>query len=385
MPLLVLLWLTWTAAAAPAAPAALPEFRETTIVSGLGMGYQVVLADLNRDGRLDVVVVDERSEELAWYENPSWQRHVIASGVPRVINLDCHDLDGDGVPEIVLAHHFGTNPDRSVGQILLLTHDTDPRQPWRMQPIDKVPTAHRVRFMPVEPGKAPWLLVAPMVGEQVYAPDFAGRTPIYAYRPGEWTRMQVSSRLTGIVHSIDPVEWMPGQWHLLTASFDGLQRLERQGSGEWTHVPIHRGNPEPCPRCGTSEVKMGALGTQRFLAAIEPWHGDQVAVYLERPSGWERVVIEDGMANGHALAVADLDGDGRDEIVSGFRGAGFRLSVYQAQDQAGLIWSRTVLNEGGVAGADCRIADVTGNQRPDIVCSGASTGNVVLFEHRPRP
>lgn len=384
----VLLWLSWMAVVAPGE---LPTFRESTIVSGLSMGYQVVLVDLNRDRRLDVLVIDERSDELAWYENPSWDRHVLVSGVPRPINLDGHDLDGDGVPEIALAHQFETDPDRSAGQVLLLTHDKDPRQRWRARPIDRVPTAHRVRWMSVEPGKAPWLLVSPLVGQGVSAPAYAGTTPIYAYRPtgpavargeGEWTRTRISSTLTGVVHSVHPVEWTPGHWQLLTASFDGLQRLEPRTDGEWKAVPIHAGNPEPCPRCGASEVKVGVLGTQRFLAAIEPWHGNVVTVFLERPGGWERVVIEDAMVNGHALAVGDLDGDGRDEIVGSFRGKGARVSVYRAQDAAGSAWTRTVIHEGGVAGADCKIADMTGDRRPDIVCSGASTGNVMLFEQR---
>jgi hypothetical protein len=41
-----------------------------------------------------------------------------------------------------------------------------------------------------------------------------------------------------------------------------------------------------------------------------------------------------------------------------------------------------VINQGAVAGADCKVADLTGDGRLDIVCSGASTGNVVLFEQQ---
>lgn len=369
------------AAAQPAAPAPLPAFRETTVVSGLGMGYQIVIADLNRDRRPDVIVVDERSTELAWYESPTWTRHVLISGVPRVINLDPYDLDGDGIPEIAMAHQFETDPARSVGQVLLLTHGDDPTLPWTSRPIDTVPTAHRVRWMRVEPGKSPWLIVAPFAGAGVVAPKYAGKTPIYAYVPGTWTRQRVSSSLTGIVHSIHPVEWLPGRWQLLTASFDGVQRVVPK-DGEWTHVPITSGNLEPCPRCGTSEIKLGRLGGKRFLATIEPFHGNIVAVYLERPSGWERLVIEDGMTNGHALAVADLDGDGIDEVIASHRGKDVRVSLYRAADATGTKWNRTVLNQGGVAGADCKVADLTADGKLDIVCSGASTGNVVLFEQQ---
>lgn len=375
--ILLLLGLTaWLSAAG------LPAFETRNIITGLKMGYQVVIADLNRDGKPDVIVVDERSTELAWYENPGWNRHVLAVDVPRVINLECQDLNGDGIPEIALAHHFETNPDRSQGSVLLLEHTGDPRRLWAKRELDRVPTAHRLRWIPVEKGKLPWLLVAPLVGPKSYALDYADHAPIYAYRPGEWKRIPISTRLRGVLHSIAPVEWKRGDWQLLTASFDGIQRLAPTPRGEWRAFSIGKGNQEPCPRCGSSEVKMGFLGKQRFLATIEPWHGNQVAVYRERGGRWDRVVIEDAMVNGHALAVADLNGDGRDEIVASFRGEGFRLSVYQATDGSGATWSRTVLNEGGVAGADCKITDLTGDGRPDIVCSGASTGNVMLVENR---
>ena len=373
-------WREFAASTTPVRSATPATFTATPIVTGLGMGYQLVVVDLNRDRRLDVIVVDERADTLAWYENPSWQRHVLATDVPRTINLDWHDLDADGIPEIALAHRFETNPDKSVGQLLLLTHDGDPRQPWRPRDIGRVPTAHRVRWMPVVANEAPWLIVAPFAGEGVYAPDYQGTTPIYAYRPADWERRTISTTSHGILHSIHPVEWAPGQWQLLTASFDGLRRLAPRAAGDWTQVPIHAGNPEPCPRCGTSEVKVGVLGSQRFLATIEPFHGNQLAVYLEQSSGWDRRVLDDRMTNGHALAVGDVDGDGRDEIVASFRGKDVRVEIWAASVDRGSQWTRTVLDEGHVAGADCKIADITGDGRPDIACSGASTGNVMLFE-----
>ena len=48
---------------------------------------------------------------------------------------------------------------------------------------------------------------------------------------------------------------------------------------------------------GSSEIKQGKLKNGRkFIATIEPWHGNQVVVYTESPDGgklWDRHVIDE--------------------------------------------------------------------------------------------
>jgi hypothetical protein len=147
-------------------------------------------------------------------------------------------------------------------------------------------------------------------------------------------------------------------------------------------VEFAKGDPRQCPQCGSSEIKIGHLGKHRFIVAIEPWHGNQVVVYSEDGRAWKRRVIEDALINGHALAVGDLNGDGRDEIVTGFRGKGFQLYIFTANDDTGGRWTRHVLDSGGIAAADCKIADFRGADRPVIARSGASTANVKLYSPR---
>ncbi|HEY3442792.1 MAG TPA: FG-GAP-like repeat-containing protein [Paludibaculum sp.] len=357
--------------------AALPPWQETTVTSAVKMGYQLVAVDLNRDGKPDLIVVDERGTELAWYENPTWERHVLVADVPRTINLDVYDYDGDGIPEIAMGYHFETTPEKSVGNVVILKSGPDPRQPWTAREIDRVPTVHRLRWIDLAGDGKKVLLVAPMIGLNAKPPEYADQVPVYLYRPGVWKRELYTDQTRGILHSITPVHWKGRGEQLMTADFLGIRVFLKNRP-----VEIAKGDPRPCPQCGSSEIKIGHLGKRRFIAAIEPWHGNQVVVYTEQQRTWKRLVIEDAMINGHALAVADLDGDGRDEIVAGFRGKGFQLYISTADDKAGSRWTRHVLDAGGMAAADCKIADFHGNGHPAIACSGASTSNVKLYSPR---
>lgn len=374
--------LPWMLIAAASQAGDLPRFRHHTVTESLKQGYQLVSVDLNGDGKSDLIAVDEAATQLAWFENPTWQRHVLAVDVPRPLNADCWDVDGDGVPEIALAYRFDPRPEKSVGNVVLLESGADVRGLWTAREIDRVPTAHRVRWIDPEGDGNKVLLVGPLVGNR-YPPEEGDRVPISLYRPGDWRRETISREPAGVLHAIHPVTWDggPGE-QLLTACFLGLHRLEPARA--WRATRLSPGDRRPWPQCGSSEVRVGRLGAFRFLAAIEPWHGNQVVVYRPQNGQWTRTVIEDQMENGHALAVGDLDGDGRDEIVAGFRGAGRQLSIYRAADPQGESWQKTLLDDGGIAAADCVVEDFTGDGRPDVACIGASTGNVKLYENLGR-
>jgi imidazolonepropionase-like amidohydrolase len=294
--------------AATTAPA--PRFVAHEIATGLRGGYQVVAADLNHDGKPDLIAVASNLSELLWFENPSWTRHVVAGGFTGLINVAAADVDGDGIPEIAVASGFSTRPDQSAGIVALLTHGPDPTQPWTMREIDRAPAAHRLRWYTDRDGQR-WLVNAPLAGATAQPPNYDGATPIYAYRAPNWKREQLPSDEAGVVHAVEPVRAPFCDACLLSAGFAGIHRYERSG-GAWSHVAIAVGDPAAVPKGGSSDVAVGrasreptTAGDNVFIAAIEPWHGNQVVVYRRVRSGvYARQVIDTAVVDGHTLVTA---------------------------------------------------------------------------------
>lgn len=357
------------------------RFREQTLAGDLKGGYQVVAADLNRDGKPDLIALASGMSELVWFENPSWQRHVLAAGFSRMINTAAWDTDGDGIPELGLASGFANQATNSIGILSVLKHNGDPREPWSAIEIDRLTTSHRLRWADIEGNGRKLLVNAPLTGAKAAAPDYRDHVPLVFYRPGEWKRELINGTNEGVVHGIYITDWDgDGREDILTASFLGIHLHRRTPKG-WVRTQISAGDPAAWPKSGSSDIAVGRAGKRRFLAAIEPWHGHQVAVYTGQGSGWRRDIIDNELADGHTILTADLDGDGRDEIVAGYRGAGRSVHIYRAQDRAGRRWTREFLDRGGIAAAACTAADLNSDGRIDIACIGSATANLKWYEN----
>jgi FG-GAP-like repeat len=126
---------------------------------------------------------------------------------------------------------------------------------------------------------------------------------------------------------------------------------------------------------------VGHLKRERFLAAIEPWHGHQVVVYRKGQDQWKRNVIDESLVDGHSILTVDLDSSGRDEIVAGMRGDGHKVYIYRCRDLQGEAWQRAVLDDGGMAAASCVASDLNGDGKVDIVCVGSATHNLKWYEN----
>ena len=367
------------AALAHAAP---PAFREHLIAGDLTGGYQVVPFDVNRDGRVDLIALASGIPDLVWFENPGWQRHILARGLNRMINLAACD----GMEEIVVAHAFANVPKNSIGIVSVLTPGADRSQPWSVREIDRLTTSHRLRCAAIDKSGRPVVINAALAGAKADAPDYRDHVPLVYYRPGEWKRITINEANEGVVHGIFITPWPPGSKGpdcVLTASFLGLHaQCPEAGGATWSRTLINAGETAAtAPKSGSSDVALGHLGRMRFLTAVEPWHGDQVSIYREAKGVWARQVIDRTLVDGHTIVTKDLDGDGRDEVIAGYRGKGRSVYIFSSKDKRGDAWEKTVLDNGGIAAAACIALDLNGDRRPDIACIGSATTNLKWYEN----
>ena len=157
------------------------------------------------------------------------------------------------------------------------------------------------------------LVNAPLTGAHAEAPEYRDHAPLVFYRPGEWKREVIGDQNEGVVHGIYVIDWDgDGRDELLTASFVGIHLYKLGADGRWTRTEIAKGDPAAWPKGGSSDVAVGRVSGARYIAAIEPWHGNQVAVYRQHGGSWLRRVIDDSLADGHTIITADLNGDGNE-------------------------------------------------------------------------
>ena len=367
-------------------------------VAKIPSGYQVAVADVNADGRLDILVLSSEASIVEWYENPTWKAHPITTKTKHNISLAPLFREGYPARGLALATEFALEDSRRGGDVWWATPRSSFDEEWSLTLIGQIPTSHRLRWADLDGSGRLALVNAPLLGGGAEAPEYKVGAPLtwfeapeplltghaVAQKQSAWTAHFIDNSLT-VVHGINIVDWDgDGRDEILAASFQGVHLFRSTGRGgdlRWEKTRLGAGDQVSKPRRGASEIAVGNVHGKRFLATIEPWHGEQVVVYFEGKPGevWSRQVIDASFRDGHALAVADLDGDGNDETVAGYRGQGTSLHVYTAEP-SDTKWTRQTLDTN-MAAACVVIADVNDDGRPDVVAIGASTGNVVWYEN----
>ena len=357
-------------------------------------GYQVAVADIDGDGRPDVIALSASADRVDWYHNPEWTRRPVAE-TSRNIDLAVRDVDGDGRVEIALASGFHYSDAGRGGEIQVLEQPDRLDRPWPLHPVAVDPVVHRLRWGDLDGDGRPELVHASIFGPGSDAVRDPKPAHLWAFRApqdlgsGKWDVWKIDETLT-VLHGLYVGDLNgDGKDEILTASFEGICRFDfDRRSQSWQKTLIAPGadpvDDKPGAARGSSEIVPGTLGPNRpFLAAIEPWHGHQVVVYTpdggDRP--WRRHVLDESLDEGHALVVGDFDGDGADEIVAGWRGGGGGLALYDPGGADGTQFTKHSLDTG-IAVEGAAVADLNLDGRPDLVVIAGRTNNLAWYENR---
>jgi FG-GAP-like repeat/FG-GAP repeat len=362
-------------------------FRRHTL--DLGCAETVTVADVNLDGRLDIVSGEN------WYEQMAPQpgrglgfiKHKFRElGYSDYYLEDLSDLaidvNGDGYPDIVTCSYWSKplawweNPGRAGG-------------PWREHIIEtRSPVEFAFLVDILNTGRPLQLL--PQFGDEHF--------PLTWYELGgagsadPWIRHEISTKSWG--HGIG------------AGDVNGDGRTDIITPRGWFEAP-------PDPRQGSwtfhAEFDLGATG---FIYAHDVngdglpdlvtslGHAYGIFWFEQKNDGsgkrtWEKHLIDDGFSQAHALTLADLNGDGRPELVTGKRfyahehdpGANEPLGVYwyeSFQGPEGLAWKRHIIDYSTRAGGGMQIpaVDIDNDGDLDIVVAGKS--GLFLFESLTR-
>jgi hypothetical protein len=402
------LWLTCgiigLIAASLAVPADLPVPTPTiawkkTVVDRVFRAEGVAVADVNRDGRMDILAGD------VWYEAPEWKMHEIRSvgnygdgsnGYSRCFACWAEDLNHDGWPDLIVIGwpgapcHWYENPRGKAEHWKehVIWHSACNETP---QYADLFGNGRRVLIMGSQPegkedqGQMCW-----------FAP---GKDPT---QPWEMHPISEPSR---------PGKEVPGTRRfshgLGVGDVNGDGRLDVICTGGWWEQPEKdEGKPWMFHRANLGEAcadmfayDMDGDGRPDILSSSA--HNYGIWWYQQRPgkNGDPTFLRHDLFkrlfSESHALHFVDLNGDGLKDLVTGKRWwAHGPKGDIDPNDPAVLYWFEAKRSKDGMTtllphqidndsgiGTQFVVADINGDKLPDIVISNKK--GVFLFEQLP--
>ena len=293
--------------------AAQVPFQRVQIASNAG--DVKLVGDIDLDGTVDLVLGGMPSEGLNWYHYPSWTRTRIATpAVEFTTDGDLGDMDGDGDLDIVV-------PDGPSGNNLLW-FENPARGPNGSvgNPFAASQWVRHVIGAVGSWGKDVWIADLDHDGRT----DVATRSSseVYAFfqaANGSWTRQLLTRSNLGqegmaagdvdLDGNVDLVLWRvwlrnPGG----SAAHNGAN---------WIAYPIDNANIDPAFKALVADVDLDGENDLLFSSSENTadvlWYS-----HGGNPRGtWQRHVITTSANRAHTLQVADIDGDGDNDVVVG--------------------------------------------------------------------
>jgi len=361
----------------------IPESKWRAVeIDKIEIGYGLQMADVNGDGKTDIVLADKST--IQWYENPSWTKHVIARDLTKRDNVcvTARDIDGDGKCEIAVGGQWNYRESIKDGAVFYLMPSANRKDPWTPVELHHEPSVHRMHWIKGVAGDYK-LVVKPLRGRGSVNGEGNGIRVLEYSMPknpkDEWT-YDVVCEFMHLSHNFHPVNWDDDEEEeMIIAGKEGVWHFDKQGK-QWEATRL--------TEKFAGEIRDGRLPNgKRFIATVEPKHGNTAAVYTQPDKAgelWQPLkVLDTELKDGHALACADYLGVGSDQIVVGWRAMNTPgipgIKMFTPLDKDGKTWRETRISAKEVAVEDIKVADLNDDGKIDIVAAARQTKNLVIF------
>jgi hypothetical protein len=353
-----------------------PAFTEQIIDSDISIGYGIALGDVDGDKKPDILLADKK--QIVWYRNGDWKKYIIAENLTEFDNvcIAARDIDGDGKVEIAVGAQWNpseTSNDSLSGSVHYLVRPKDLNQRWEPVRLHHEPTVHRMRWVKESQGKY-YLVVLPLHGRGNKGGEGAG-VKVLAYEfpknvRGKWNIHTISDEMH-MTHNLFVKEEEGKKTEIYIAGKEGGKVINEPFNTKNSLTSINIDGKDH----SSGEIKVSG----KFIATIQPMHGNRLAIYSEG----QKMVLDTGYADGHALGVADFSGSGHEEVVAGWRNPDKEnlvgIKLYTRSDSKGTEWKAQWVDRNGMACEDLQVMDLNADGKPDIIAAGRSTKNLKIY------
>lgn len=352
-------------------------FAEHSIDTDLGTAKTVDVADFDGDGDLDLMTAVDGMDSIYWLENDGtdpddgipWPLHIVTSAFDRAASARAGDLDGDGDADVV----GGGNGD----QATLLWRNVDGAGGlWNEETVYDQ-NALDLGAADID-GDGDTDLVAAMYYPYVIENSGGGAS---------WIPRLVTTTFGG-TKTVDAAD-VDGDGDLDVVAGtnlgDDISWFENDGAmptsaDPWFEPPVVADSFTP------GSVRAADLDSDGDLDIVGSDDADNEVVWFSNDLGdgsaWTAAVIDDGgLSDAGPVAVADLDRDGDLDVAVGVGSIADLVWFENAAGDAS-TWIQHWFGAEVSTGHAIEIADIDGNGTPDVISAHRGAGDIGIFRNR---